>query len=150
MGQETSHPLFFDDEEGTLSQLMLQTIKKAEQKTTDIDYINLHGTATQHGDLYETREIKKAFGAHAQALSTSAIKPMTGHVLGASGAIEAAATMLAIEGGFVPPTLGLGKPDPECDLNYTAGKAEFKKIKTALSISMGFGGQAAAILLRKY
>ncbi len=149
MGQETSHPLFFDDEEGTLSRLMLQTVKKAEQKTTDIDYINLHGTATQHGDLYETREIKKAFGVHAYALSTSTIKPMTGHVLGASGAIEAAATLLAMEGGFVPPTLGLGKPDSECDLNYTAGKAEFKKIKTALSISMGFGGQAAAILLRQ-
>ncbi len=149
MAQETSHALFFGDDEGTLSTMMRQTVEKSGQKLTDIDYINLHGTATRHGDLYETREIKKAFGAHAYALSTSTIKPMTGHMLGASGAAEIAATLLAMQGGFVPPTIGLEKPDPECDLNYTAGIAAQKKIKTALSISMGFGGQAAAILMRQ-
>lgn len=149
LAQETSHALFFDDDEGTLSRLMRQTIEKAGQKPCDIDYINLHGTATGHGDLYETREIKKTFGEHAYALSTSTIKPMTGHMLGASGAAEIAATLLSMDGGFIPPTLGLEKPAPECDLNYTSGKAAQKKTKTALSISMGFGGQASAILMRK-
>lgn len=148
MAQETSHALFFSDEEGTLSRMMGQVIEKAEQKPADIDYINLHGTATRHGDLYETREIKKTFGAYAYSLSTSTVKPMTGHMLGASGAVEIAATLLAMEGSFVPPTLGLEKPDPECDLNYTAGAATEKKIRSAISISMGFGGQAAAILMR--
>ena len=74
---------------------------------------------------------------------------MTGHMLGASGAAEIAATLLAMDGGFVPPTLGLAQPDPECDLNYTAGVAAEKEIRVAMSISMGFGGQAAAIILRK-
>ena len=148
MAQETSHPLFFNDDEGTLSWLMRQTVEKSGQQLSDMDYINLHGTATLHGDLYETREIKKTFGSHAYALSTSTIKPMVGHMLGASGAIEAVATLLALDGGFIPPTLGLHKPDPECDLNYTANQAETRKIRTALSISMGFGGQAAAILMR--
>ena len=149
MAQETSHALFYSDEEGTLSKMMQNTIQKAELKPTDIDYINLHGTATGHGDLYETREIKKAFGAHAYALSTSTIKSMTGHLLGASGAVEVAATLLAMDGGFVPPTIGLSRPDPECDLNYTAEKAAEKKIKTAMSISMGFGGQTTAIIIRQ-
>ncbi len=149
MGQEISNALMYSDAEGTVSRMMLDTVKKAEQKPQDIDYINLHGTATLHGDLYETREIKKAFGAHAYALSTSTIKSMTGHLLGASGAVEIAATLLAMNGGFVPPTIDLEKPDLECDLNYTAGKAEQKKIKNAISISMGFGGQAAAILMRQ-
>ncbi len=150
MAQETSHALFYSDDEGTLSKMMQKIIQKAELKPADIDYINLHGTATGHGDLYETREIKKAFGAHAYALSTSTIKSMTGHLLGASGAVEVAATLLAMNGGFVPPTIGLARPDPECDLNYTPEKAAEKKIKTAMSISMGFGGQASTILLSKF
>lgn len=149
LGQETSHALFYSDEEGTVSRMLTDTVKKAELKPVDIDYINLHGTATLHGDLYETREIKKAFGKHAYALSTSTIKSMTGHLLGASGAVEIAATLLAMNDGFVPPTIGLDKPDAECDLNYTAEKSVEKKIKNAISISMGFGGQAAAILMRQ-
>ena len=140
MGQENGHALFYSDDEGTVSRMLVDTVKKAGLKPSDIDYINLHGTATLHGDLYETREIKKAFGAHAYALSTSTIKSMTGHLLGASGAVEIAATLLAMDGGFVPPTIGLDKPAAECDLNYTAGKSVEKKIKNAISISMGFGG----------
>lgn len=149
LGQETSHALFFSDTEATLSRVMREAVEKADQKPTDIDYINLHGTATRHGDLYETREIKKTFGSHAYALSTSAIKPMTGHMLGASGAAEIAATLIAMGGDFIPPTLGLEKPDPECDLNYTAGAVAIKKINCALSVSMGFGGQTTAVFLRK-
>ncbi len=149
MGQETSHALFFSDEESTLSRTTTLAIERASQTAADIDYVNLHGTATQHGDLYETREIKKTFGTHAYSLSTSTIKPMTGHMLGAAGAVEIAATLLAMDKSFVPPTLGLEKPDAECDLNYTAGSAAEKKIRNALSISMGFGGQTAAVLFRK-
>ncbi len=149
LGQETSHPLFFSDEEGTLSTTMRLALERAEETAASLDYINLHGTATSHGDLYETREVKKAFGKRAYDIATSGIKPMTGHMLGASGAAEIAATLLAMEGGFVPPTIGLQDPDPECDLNYTAGVSAEKKIRCAMSISMGFGGQAAAIILRK-
>ena len=149
LGQENSHALFFSDDEGTLSETMKLALARADETPRSLDYINLHGTATGHGDLYETREIKKAFGAHAYDIATSGIKPMTGHMLGASGAAEIAATLLAMDGGFVPPTLGLAQPDPECDLNYTAGVAAEKEIRVAMSISMGFGGQAAAIILRK-
>jgi len=114
----------------------------------EIDYLNLHGTGTPEGDLYETDQIKRAFGKKAYGIATSSTKSMTGHMLGASGAVEVIACSLAIQEGFIPPTVGLEREDPRCDLDYTPREAEEKKVSTAVSISMGFGGHIAAIALR--
>lgn len=122
--------------------------KAKKEYALDLDqvgYINLHGTATRTGDIYETREIKKAFGAKAFLIPMSATKGMTGHMLGASGSIEIIASLLAMRHGFIPPTVGLEQPDPECDLNYTPQKSRTSRISTALSVSMGFGGHVAVI-----
>ena len=116
----------------------------------EVDYINLHGTGTRHGDLYETLELKEALGEQAYNIPMSSTKGATGHMLGATGAIEIIATLLGIHGGFVPPTVGLEENDPECDLDYTSGKMRERKITNAIKVSMGFGGQVAAVLLRKF
>jgi 3-oxoacyl-[acyl-carrier-protein] synthase II len=111
--------------------------------------LNLHGTGTKEGDLYETEQIKRAFGKKAYSIASSSTKSMMGHMLGASGAVEVIASLIAMQDGFLPPTVNLEKEDPECDLDYIPRKARQKKINTSISISMGFGGHIAAIALRK-
>lgn len=112
-------------------------------------YINAHGTSTPLNDKTETKAIKTVFGEKAYDLHISSTKSMTGHLLGAAGAVEAIASILALRDGIVPPTIGYGEPDEECDLNYTPNKALETEIELALSTSLGFGGHNACIGFRK-
>jgi len=116
----------------------------------DVDYINAHGTSTQMNDKFETAGIKKVFGGHAYKLLVSSTKSMTGHLLGASGGVETAACILAIEKGIVHPTVNLEYPDPECDLNYVPNAAVKKDIGVTMSNSLGFGGHNATLIFKRY
>jgi 3-oxoacyl-[acyl-carrier-protein] synthase II len=137
------------DGEGSARAMML-AIADAGMRSDDIDYVNAHGTSTKANDRIETLAIKKTFGVHAQKLSISSSKSMLGHMLGAAGAVEAAATALALLEGTIPPTINLEHPDPECDLDYVPNKARRQKIKAALSNSLGFGGVNAALVMKKH
>jgi 3-oxoacyl-[acyl-carrier-protein] synthase II len=125
-------------------------IEEAKVSLNDIDYINAHGTSTPHNDINETKAIKTLFGEHAYKLVISSTKSMTGHLLGAAGAIEAIATLLSMKHSLIPPTINLDNPDPECDLNYSAKKVTEKEINTAISNTFGFGGHNASILFKKF
>ncbi|MCH7761987.1 beta-ketoacyl-[acyl-carrier-protein] synthase family protein [candidate division TA06 bacterium] len=149
MGQDPSHPLRFDPSAENLARVLKGALKRAKRSPQKIDYINAHGTATVPGDLYETDQIKRAFGKTAYQIPISSTKSMTGHLLGASGAIELAAILLAMKEGFLPPTAGLSQKDPACDLDYVPKVARDQKISTALSISMGFGGHISVIVVQK-
>lgn len=148
-GQDATHPILFDPKDHALAHALRILFERTGLQPSEIDYINLHGTGTQHGDWYETVELKEALGKEAYQIPMSSIKGMTGHMLGAAGAVEIIATLLGMEEGFIPPTTGLEEKDPKCDLDYTPGKMRLHNIQTALKISMGFGGQVKAIALRK-
>jgi len=125
-------------------------VEDAELLLTDIDYINAHGTSTPHNDVNETRAIKTLFGEHAYKLVVTSTKSMTGHLLGAAGAIEAIATILSINNSLIPPTINLDYPDPECDLDYSSKKVTSKEVNAAISNTFGFGGHNASILFKKF
>jgi 3-oxoacyl-[acyl-carrier-protein] synthase II len=114
-----------------------------------VDYINAHGTSTPLGDLAETKAVKSTFGPHARKLAISSTKSHLGHLLGASGGVEAVITSLAVHHNLVPPTINLESPDAECDLDYVPGKARDRRIEYAMSNSFGFGGHNASLLLKK-
>lgn len=116
----------------------------------DIDYINAHGTSTPFNDRNETAAIKELFGEHASKMLISSTKSMTGHLLGAAGAVEAIASVLALKNGIIPPTINYSTPDPDCDLNYVPNKAVQKDINVALSNTFGFGGHNASLIFKKY
>jgi len=122
----------------------------AELSPDEIDYINAHGSSTQANDVAETRAIKKIFGAHAYNLAISSTKSEYGHPMGAAGAMDLAATCLAIEQNLIPPTINYEFPDPECDLDYTPNKARIARINNALSNSFGFGGHNACIAIKRF
>jgi len=115
-----------------------------------VDYINAHGTSTPYNDKHETRAIKRVFGEHAYKLAVSSTKSMTGHLLGASGGVEAALCALALSHSIIPPTINYESPDPECDLDYVPNHARPADLNVVLSNSFGFGGTNACILLKKY
>ena len=115
----------------------------------EIDYINAHGTSTHLNDAMETKAFKAVFADRAKSIKISSTKSMTGHLLGATGAMEAAFCALAIEEGFVPPTINYETPDPECDLDYTPNKGVEMPIRAALSTSLGFGGHNGALVFKK-
>ena len=129
---------------------MKMAIEQAEIKPEDIDYVNMHGTATPLGDIGETKAIKKVFGDSAYKLNVSSTKSMTGHLLGAAGAVEAIASILAVVNDRIPPTINFAHPDPECDLNYTFNKPQDRKVNYALSNAFGFGGHNTSIIFKKY
>jgi 3-oxoacyl-[acyl-carrier-protein] synthase II len=114
-----------------------------------IDYINAHGTSTPLGDLAETKAVKTTFGAYAKKLMLSSTKSQLGHLLGASGGVEAVATSLSVHNNLLPPTINLENQDPECDLDYTPLKARDRKVTYAMSNSFGFGGHNASLLFKK-
>jgi len=129
---------------------MKLAIEDAGLVPDDIDYINAHGTSTPFNDKTETAAIKTVFGERAYKIPVSSTKSMTGHLLGAAGAVEAIATALAIYEGFLPPTINYQTPDPECDLYYVPNKSEKRQIKAALSNTFGFGGHNATICFKAF
>lgn len=118
---------------------------------TDIDYINVHGTSTPLGDIAELKAIKQVFGEHAYHLNISSTKSMTGHLLGAAGAVEAIASIIAIKEGFIPPTINHFTDDPDIDsqLNLTFNEAQQRTVRAAVSNTFGFGGHNASVILKK-
>jgi 3-oxoacyl-[acyl-carrier-protein] synthase II len=129
---------------------MVNAVKWGGLKLTDVDYINAHGTSTALNDKIETLAIKKAFGDHARKLAVSSTKSMTGHLLGAAGAIEVAACVLAIRDQILPPTINYTTPDPDCDLDYVPNQARKAKVNLTVSNSLGFGGHNATIAVKKF
>ncbi len=129
---------------------MQLAIDKAGISPGDVDYINAHGTSTSKNDKLETQAIKTVFGEYAYKLAVSSTKSMTGHLLGAAGAVEAVASLMAINHHIIPPTINYDNPDPECDLYYVPNKAEEREINVVLSNSLGFGGHNATVIFRKY
>lgn len=144
-----SHP------EGLGAKLVMENaLEDAEMKPEDIDYINVHGTSTHVGDISEAKAIQAVFGDYAYKLNISSTKSMTGHLLGAAGAIEAMASVLAVKNDIVPPTINHeeGDEDPEIDykLNFTFNKAQKRTVRAALSNTFGFGGHNACVIFKKY
>lgn len=129
---------------------MEEAMKEAGIDKSEVGYINAHGTGTPINDVSETLAIKRAMGEYASTVNISSTKSMTGHLLGAAGAIEAIATALALENGFIPPTIGYKVPDEECDLNYTPNVGVARDIKYALSNTLGFGGHNGVLCLKKW
>ena len=138
-----------NDSVGAISAIEM-AINEAGIKVEDIDYINAHGTSTYFNDMLETQAIKNVLGNHAKDVSISSTKSMTGHLLGAAGAIEAIACINAINYNKVPPTINFKTPDPECNLNYTPNVAIDRNVEIAMSNSFGFGGHNSVIILKKF
>jgi len=138
-----------DPDVTSLTWLIQDVLNRAGMQPVEIDYVNLHGTATHQNDLCETRAIRQACGTAAEQFACSSIKGAIGHLLGAAGSVETAITLLAMRDGIVPPTLNLKTPDPACDLNYTPLHAVKRNINSVLKLSLGFGGHLAAAVLKK-
>lgn len=132
-----------------IADMIRAVVRKADQEPADVAYINAHGTSTIPNDRIETKVFHEVFQAHAGSLRVSSTKSMTGHAVGASGAIEAIATALALATGVIPPTINLDNPDPECDLDYIPKRPREARVDLALSTSYGFGGHNAALALRR-
>jgi len=131
------------------AQCMRAALEDAGIKPEDVSYINAHGTSTELNDKFETMAIKTVFGEYAYKVPISSTKSMTGHMLGAAGAVEAIACVKALEEGIIPPTINYEYPDPECDLDYTPNKARKADLNIAISNSFGFGGHNATIVIKK-
>jgi len=127
---------------------MVNAIRDAGVGPEQVDYINAHATSTELGDRAETVAIKRALGDHAARVAVSSTKSMTGHLLGAAGAVESIFSILAIRDGILPPTINLENPDPACDLDYVPGTAREARVRIALSNSFGFGGTNGSLVFR--
>ncbi len=139
------------DPEGTQAARCLQlALEDADIKAEDVGYINAHGTSTELNDASETLAIHRVFGEHAHKMKVSSTKSMTGHLLGASGVVEAAYCILGLREQWVPPTMGLQKPDPACDLDYVANAGSDFSYGYALKNSLGFGGHNASLIVKRY
>jgi 3-oxoacyl-[acyl-carrier-protein] synthase II len=149
MSSDSFHLTLPDESGESQARAMTMALEKANVRPDEVQYLNAHGTSTQPGDSSETRAIKSAFGAHAGKLAISSTKSMIGHCLGASGAIEAVATVLTIELGVIPPTINLSVPDPDCDLDYVPNVARPARVDVAASNSFGFGGHDVTLILRR-
>jgi 3-oxoacyl-[acyl-carrier-protein] synthase II len=125
------------------------SLKDAGILPGEVDYINAHGTSTEYNDANETQAIKKVFGEHAFKLAVSSTKSMTGHLLGAAGAVEGVFSVLALHHHIIPPTINYENPDPDCDLDYVPNQARRADLRVALSNSFGFGGTNACVIFRR-
>jgi 3-oxoacyl-[acyl-carrier-protein] synthase II len=134
-----------EDAEGA-QRCMRVALGNADLAPRDVDYLNAHATSTPMGDTSEVRAIRAVFGSHAEQLAVSATKSMTGHLLGAAGAVEAILSLRALQTGILPPTINLDSPDPNCELDHVANKARLRRVRVALSNSFGFGGTNAALI----
>ena len=139
-----------DNESIGASNAINMALNDASIDTFDIGYINAHGTSTYFNDMLETQAIKKIFGNDAKNVSISSTKSMTGHLLGAAGAIEAIACINALRSGIIPPTINYNNPDPECDLDYTPNESINKDINISMSNSFGFGGHNSVVIFKKF
>src|SRR4051794_18183830 len=129
---------------------MSAALREARVDPADVDYINAHGTSTRLNDLMETVAVKRVFGHRASSIPMSSQKSMVGHLIGASGALEAAATAMSLQRGVVPPTINQATPDPDCDLDYVPNTAREMPLRTAISNSFGFGGQNASLVMAHF
>jgi len=129
---------------------MQTALRDAGIAPSEVDYVNAHGTSTPLNDQYETEAVKTVFGTYSSRLPVSSTKSMTGHLLGATGSVEAMITAKALETGMIPPTINLEQPDPACDLDYVPHQARQRDIRIAMSNTFGFGGVNATIILKKY
>jgi beta-ketoacyl-acyl-carrier-protein synthase II len=125
-------------------------LREAQTNPEEVDYINAHGTGTRLNDLTETQVIKEVFQEHARRVAISSTKSMHGHTMGATGAIELVATVMAVERGLIPPTANYTRPDPDCDLDYVPNQAREKPLRVAISNSFAFGGLNAVLLVRRF
>lgn len=150
MSSDAFHMTLPDETGKSQARAMKMALKEAGLEPSAIDYINAHGTATSAGDIAETKAIKVALGKHARSVAISSNKSMIGHCLGASGAIEAVATVLTIVNSLLPPTINLTDPDPACDLDYVPLESRFHKVHVAASNSFGFGGHNVTLVFRRF
>lgn len=146
-----AHHITAPDPEGDGAVLAMRTLLETSGlDAEDVDYLNMHGTSTPLGDVAETKAIKRVFGEHAYEMNTSSTKSMTGHLLGAAGAIEAIAAIKAIQHDTVPPTINFEEEDPECDLNYTFNEPQERDVTVAVSNAFGFGGHNTSVAFREF
>lgn len=150
MSADAHHLTAPDPDGGGVCLALERVLENADIDPADIDYVNAHGTSTPLGDKAETKALKKVFGDHAYDLNVSSTKSMTGHLLGAAGAIEAIASIQALRHDVVPPTINFEKSDPDCDLNYTFNEAEERSVDLALSNAFGFGGHNTSVAFRAF
>ncbi len=129
---------------------MRKAFRSARIEPEEVDYINAHGTATEANDVVETKAIKRMFGSHARRLAVSSTKPITGHLLGASGAVETVVCALSIYHQLIPLTLNHNDPGDGCDLDYVRGQSRPYPVRIALNLSSGFGGKNSCLVLRRY
>ncbi|MFO8232330.1 MAG: beta-ketoacyl-ACP synthase II [Longimonas sp.] len=147
MSADAHHLTAPDPEGGGVKLALTRALETAEMNAEDIDYINAHGTSTPLGDAAETSAIKQVFGDHAYDLNVSSTKSMTGHLLGAAGAVEAIACIQAMKHNVVPPTINFEEADPECDLNYTFNEPQERELNVVLNNAFGFGGHNTSLVL---
>jgi 3-oxoacyl-[acyl-carrier-protein] synthase II len=133
-----------------MARAMRMALRKAHICADQVDYVNAHGTGTPLNDKFETAAVKAVFGDHAYRLAMTSTKSMTGHMMGAAGAVEATACVLAISNGIIPPTINYRYPDPDCDLDYVPNEARHATVNVAMSNSMGLGGHNSCLIIRSY
>jgi 3-oxoacyl-[acyl-carrier-protein] synthase II len=149
MSGDACHITAPDENGAGAAMAMKLALKDAKLNPDQVDYINAHGTSTPLGDLAETKAVKSTFKDHAKKVAVSSTKSQMGHLLGASGGVEAVITAMTISRNLIPPTINLENPDPECDLDFVPGKARDKKVDVAMSNSFGFGGHNASLVMKK-
>ncbi len=150
MSSEAFHMTRPDDTGESQARAITAALREADMSPDEVDYVNAHGTATPAGDISETRALKLVFGPRAAEVPISSTKSMTGHLLGAAGAVEALFCIRAIVEGVVPPTINLTDPDPACDLDYVPNVARTASVRAAMSNSFGFGGHDVSLVFRRY
>ena len=150
MSADANHITAPDPEGSGAALAMRNLLRDASLKPEQVDYLNMHGTSTPLGDVAETKAVKRVFGEHAYTMSLSSTKSMTGHLLGAAGAVECIASILAIGRDRIPPTINFEYEDADCDLDYTFGEPRSRPVRVAVSNAFGFGGHNTSLAFRKF